>query len=148
MAIQANRIFLCNGVCRILAESNRNGVLASPGLDVGSPGPMTRFASAGLVGSPRICHHLAHDGVLEAAVLILVAGYTGLAAYIVAISRLMSGFGLLLRGCGLSLLFRRLLGGGDAGQSKRDKKRKECEEPALGNACGWHGSLSLMLIDR
>jgi hypothetical protein len=32
-----------------------------------------------------MCHRFAHDGVLEAAILILVARDTGFAAYIVAI---------------------------------------------------------------
>jgi hypothetical protein len=85
MAIQTDGVFLGNGVRGVLAETNGDGVLAAPGLNVGFAWAVASFASTGLLGSPGMRHHFAHDGVLEAAILILVASYAGLAAYIIAI---------------------------------------------------------------
>jgi hypothetical protein len=86
MAVQAGGVLLGNGVIGILPEANGNGVLATACFDVGFAWPMACFATARLEGSPRIPqHHLTHDGVLEAMLLILVAGDTGLAAHIVAV---------------------------------------------------------------
>lgn len=86
MAVQAGGVLLGNGVIGILAEANRNGVLAAACLDMGFARPVTRFAAASLQRSPGIPQHdLAHDGVFEAMLLILVAGYTRFAADVVAV---------------------------------------------------------------
>src|SRR6266404_3822095 len=85
MAVQAGGVLLGDGVIGILAEANGNGVLAAACFDVGFARPVARFATASLQGSPGIRHHLAHDRVLEAPLLIDVAGYAGLAAHIVPI---------------------------------------------------------------
>ena len=86
MAVQAGGVLLGNGVIGILAEADGNGVLAAACFNVGFARPMTRFAAASLQRSPGIPqHNLAHDGVLETAFLIDVAGYAGLAAHIVPI---------------------------------------------------------------
>ena len=85
VAVQAGGVLLGNGVIGILAEANGNGVLAATCFDVGLARPVARFAAASLQGSPRMRHHLAHDGVLEAAFLIYVTGDTGFAADVISV---------------------------------------------------------------
>src|SRR5258708_35204256 len=103
MAIHANGVLLRDRVRGILAETNRNGLFASAGFNVGSAWSMTRLAAAGLFRSVRISqHYFAHHRVLEAPVLIVMTGDAGFAADVVAVRRLRQRrFVLFLGSCGL-----------------------------------------------
>ena len=75
-----------------------------------------------------MCHHLAHDGVLEAAVLILMARDTRFASHIIPVpSGWSGGLGFLLQGgglrCFLSVLARHEADRGP--QQEEERKRFE-----------------------
>src|SRR6266404_1897482 len=103
VAIHANGVLLGHGVFRILAEANRDGLFTAAGFHVGAARSVASFATAGFLGSVGIAqHYFAHYGVLEAAVLIVMAGDAGVAADVVAVRRLRQRcFGLFLGSCGL-----------------------------------------------
>jgi hypothetical protein len=54
MAIQANGILLSDGVCRVLAEANGDGILPAPSFHVRPAGTVAGFATPGFVRRPRI----------------------------------------------------------------------------------------------
>lgn len=98
MAIHADRILFRNGIAGILAEPYGNRVLASAGLHVCLARTVACLASARLFRAVRIQHHrLSHRGVLEAAILIFVAGDAHFA------SDVASSIRFRLRGCCLFL---------------------------------------------
>jgi|SRR5215831_6823779 len=75
MAFFANGILFGNGIVGLLAEPYRNRVLASASLHMRLARPVACLASQSLLRTMRIQHHhLSHGGVLEAAILIFVAG--------------------------------------------------------------------------
>src|SRR5690242_2993313 len=95
MAVLADRVLLGNGVWRILSKANGNGVLAAAGFHVSAARSVARFAAPCFQRGLGMGHRFTHDGVLEAVVLVLMAGNAGLAAHIVAVP---GG-----SGCGFSL---------------------------------------------
>ena len=105
MTFQARRILLCDGVVRILAETDRNRFLSSSRFHMRASWSMAGFATAAFQRIPRVLHYFPHDGVLEAALLILVACDAYVTTYIVPIcSRGRHRCGLLLSGRGCCLL--------------------------------------------
>jgi hypothetical protein len=86
MALLAGRILFGNGVWSILAKANCNGFLAATSFHVSPSRAMARLASAGLELISGMLHYLAHDGIFEAAFLILVASNACGASDVVAIS--------------------------------------------------------------
>ena len=99
VAIHANGVLLGNRVLRILAEADGDSFFATAGLHVGAARTMARFAAPGFFGSMRIAqHHFAHHGVLESAILIVMASDAGFAADVVAVGPLgRKCLGLFLR---------------------------------------------------
>jgi hypothetical protein len=80
-------------------------------------------------------HHLTHDGVLEAMVLVLVTSDTGFASHIVAIR---SRFGLFLRRRRLGSIPGRRPRSGNRRYAKREDEQNNCEELASGCAVDLH----------
>ena len=85
VALQTGKVFLGYCVLRTFGKAEGNRILATPCLDVCTAGTVTRFASASLVRSVRMCHRFSHSCSVESSALILVAGDTGIAADIVAV---------------------------------------------------------------
>jgi len=121
VAIHADGVLLGDGVLGVFSETDGDGVLAAPCLHVSSAGAVAGFASAGLFGRVGMCHGLAHDGVLEAAILVLVAGDAGFAPDIVAIG-VCGGrsFGFFPGGRRRRLITGRLPSGGVGGEGQRN----------------------------
>jgi len=92
MAVHTNCVLFGHRVGRILPETNGNGVLAAAGLDVGAAGAVAGLTAASFFKGVWIAKHdLAHDRVLEAPILILVAADASIAADVVARRPLWSG---------------------------------------------------------
>lgn len=98
MTIHADGVLFRNGIVGIFAEPYRNRVLAAAGFHMRLARTVACFASTRFFGTVRIEHHrLSHSGVLEAAILIFMAGNAHLASDVAFNGR------FRLRGCGLFL---------------------------------------------
>src|SRR5215831_19754208 len=86
MAFFANRVLLGNGIGRVLTEADRNGFFATSGFHMCASRSMARFAAASFHRSARMQHHLAHDRVFKAPVLVLMTGHAGIASDVVCVS--------------------------------------------------------------
>src|SRR5215831_762962 len=97
VTVLAHCVLLGKGIWGILAEAHGNCVFAAAGLDVGSARAVTRLTAAGFQRSSGMGEGLAHGRILEAVILVLMAGNAGLAAHVVAVSGCTGGsFGFLL----------------------------------------------------
>jgi len=110
VAIHADGVLLGDGVGRILAETNGNAVFAPASFYVCAAWAMTGLAASRFLWCMRVEQHdLAHDGVLEALMLIVMASYAGIAANVVPVSCFgRGGLGLFLRGRALLIGGRRV----------------------------------------
>src|SRR5919108_5795974 len=135
MAFFAHGVLLSYGVRRILIKTNGNGVFAASRFHVGPARPVTSLTSPSFQGSPGMGHGLAHGGILEAVVLVLMTGNAGFATHIVAIAGCRrGGFGLFLSRWRICGVLGRRLGVQANGQAQRDKKKSQRKGPGSGNA--------------
>src|SRR5262249_43357696 len=97
VAVHTNGVLFSDGVRRILPKPNGNGVFSPAGLDVGASRTMASLAASRLFGRTRLEEHgFAHDGVFEAAMLIVVAADAGVAADVIAVGLCRRSLGFLL----------------------------------------------------
>src|SRR5690349_6751745 len=135
MATLACRVLFSHGVLGVFAEAHRNCFFTSASLDVRPTRSMTRLTTKSLLRSPRMGHDPAHGSVLEAVILVLVAGDAGLASYIISSGWSRGGsFCLFLsRRRRAGILGSRLCAQADR-HAKGEQKEKSSEELALGLA--------------
>src|SRR5215469_2764290 len=116
MAFFTDGVLLGDGVGRIFAEADRNCLFATPGFHMSAPRSMAGFTPSGFHGSSWMLHDFAHDGVLEATLLILVTGHACFASHVISVPAARRRICFLWCACRFPQLLIRLALGGNGRQ--------------------------------
>jgi len=135
MAIHADCVLLRDGIVGIFAEPYWNGVLPSACFHMCLTWPVACFASPRLFRAVRIEHHrLSHSGVLEAAILIFVAGNAHFASDVAPRVRFrLRGCCFLLR-CRIALVRQQEPRIDTCRQTQQKNEKKRGDEPVFRDA--------------